>query len=344
MFKIVNKNVNGRRELKTVDIVKRLITITANEVELRNHPINKPTTIFNPSLTVDPKKDEVRIYARIVLGYFTYASAVAEFSLPLSDLYSCDSRSYIAEITVYPDTRYDYWGVEDPRVYEIDNKLLMTYCGRTVNYFNPTIRMERTLPVTAVFKNGKWRKICVFRTPPELRSFVISDKDAFIVKMKELMLFHRLHLMDERFYLTISKIPESIDSRKLKEISVSNPIIALEPAKFELKTGWSTPPIKIGKEFLMLIHSVDKETQCYRVFAILINEECRITAITPYYIMEPKESYEIYGDRPYTVFPCGSQLVDDKILLSYGAADSVVGIGEIEVSELMNILDKNRIE
>ncbi|RLF40478.1 MAG: glycosidase, partial [Thermoplasmata archaeon] len=61
--------------------------------------------------------------------------------------------------------------------------------------------------------------------------------------------------------------------------------------------------------------------------------------VTPYYIMEPKEIYEIFGDRPHTIFPCGAQKLDDKILLSYGAGDSVLAFGEVDVEELLSLLN-----
>ena len=343
MFKVINKGVSDRREFRTRDIVKRLSVITADRVEITNHPLSRPTTVFNPAVLI--RDDSVKLYARIVVGYFTYASAIAEFSLSLADIYSQNTRKFSAELTVFPEMRYDFWGVEDPRVYEIDGKLLMTYCGRTVNYFNPAIRTERTLPVTAIFESGKWRKICVFRAPKEMRGFVISDKDAFLVRGKEMLLFHRIHSMDESFYLNISRVPEDVlELKEIAEVIVNDTITVFEPAKFELKLGWSTPPVEIDREYMLLIHGVDVDRQCYRIFAILLNENNEVTATTPFYIMEPRENYEIYGDRPYTIFPCGIQRIDDHIIISYGAADSVVGFGEIDLSELMSILDKNRLE
>jgi predicted GH43/DUF377 family glycosyl hydrolase len=99
----------------------------------------------------------------------------------------------------------------------------------------------------------------------------------------------------------------------------------------------------VDKEYLFILHSVDREMKSYKIFTILMNENMEITAATPHYIMEPKEIYEIYRDRPFTVFLCGAQLVDDKLLLSYSAADSAIGMGEIDVSELIVILDSSRI-
>jgi len=59
--------------------------------------------------------------------------------------------------------------------------------------------------------------------------------------------------------------------------------------------------------------------------------------------MEPKTPYELYGDRPLTIFPSGSQVVDGKLIVSYGAADYMIGFGVIELSDLFTALDKGRL-
>ncbi|MFQ6051264.1 MAG: glycosidase [Candidatus Hydrothermarchaeota archaeon] len=346
MFKPLHKKskkLSAHRKNETNDIVKRKGIITANRVHLTKYPIDNPVAIFNPSIITE--NDKITIYGRIVLGYFTYASAIAEISVGIEDIYNRLPTHYTAEITVYPDSKFDVWGVEDPRVYEIDGMRLLTYCGRTVNYFDPSVRVERTLPVTAIFDGEKWRKLCVFRMPVELRGFTISDKDAFIVKIKDrLKLFHRPHMKDEKFYLVISNIPKDVlEFKECKEVSIKSPALAFDQAKFEEKIGWGTPPVKIDGEYLLLLHGVDAVTKCYRVFAILMNEEGEVTAVTPYYIMEPKENYEIYGDRPFTVYPCGAVIIDEKLIISYGAADCAIGMGEIDITEIMSILDSNRI-
>jgi len=273
MFKLICElGAEVCRENKTDDIVKRLCVITANRVHLKRYPVDNPVTIFNSSFVVED--GEIIIYARIVLGYFTYASAVAEIFIPHRDIYTeTFSGHYTAKIEVFPNNRFDLWGVEDPRVYEIEGKRYMTYCGRTVNYFDPSIRTERTLPITAVEEKGKWRKLSVYRLAPELRGFVISDKDAFLFKTRDkLMLFHRLHMSDERFYAVTSEVPEkSLDSENFQEVTVENTSLVLHAQKFEEKIGWATPPVKIDNEYLFLMHSVEKETKIYRVFALLMD-------------------------------------------------------------------------
>lgn len=337
MFTHMEGDGEFHRENRTIDIVKRIGVITPNNVRLKKHPVGKPVSIFNPSFII--RNDELIVYARTILGYFTYASVITEIFIPIEKLNEISKIEHPAEIKIFPDNRYDIWGVEDPRATEIDGKICITYCGRTVNYFNQSVWRERTLPITAILSSG-WKKICVYRLPKEMRGFVISDKDAFVVKTKYgYKLFHRLHMKDDNFYLVIGDIDGKMEERELKEVEVKNTSLVMRPADFEEKIGWSTPPVRIGKYLILFLHGVDKEMKRYRVFAVAMDEKLRLKAVTPYYIMEPKEIYEIFGDRPHTIFPCGAQKLDDKILLSYGAGDSVLAFGEIDVEELLSLLN-----
>lgn len=343
-----------KRVFETEDIVRRLAVISNNHVFINNYPIINPAAVFNPAIIVEG--DYAKIYARIILGYFLYVSAIVEINVPFNDLYSgnANMNHYSAQIIIYPSTKYDIWGSEDPRVYFIDNKYLMTYTGRTINYYNPAVRVERTLPVTAIrYRSNEWKKVHVYKFPMELRGHIISDKDAFLVKHNgRYYLFHRPHMDDESFYLTISKIDVnkdllSIDVEYPREIIVRNTVEILRPSKFEEKIGWATPPIITGKnKVIAFVHAVDTEIKAYRMFALeleLKNDEIIVTAVTPSYIMEPKYMYEVFGDRPYTIFPCGLWRVDDTYIISYGAGDYMVGIGEIDLSALYGFLDKGRI-
>jgi predicted GH43/DUF377 family glycosyl hydrolase len=60
-------------------------------VHLKKYPIDNPITIFNASMIID--EDEIIVYGRIVLGYFTYSSAVVEFRVPVKDIYNNYSYS-----------------------------------------------------------------------------------------------------------------------------------------------------------------------------------------------------------------------------------------------------------
>ncbi len=340
----IAKKINSIRNFEVKDMVKRIKVISSEDLVIKNFPEKTPKAIFNPALKVE--QDGLILYGRLCIGYYTYTSSIIEIKLSFEELYSKEKKKYEGDIIIYPSNKFDFWGVEDPRYSVVKDKEFITYCGRTVNYFQTHIRVERTLPVCAIKKGDKWQKVAVFRMPDGIREFVVSDKNAFLFYGEDLMLFHRLHLLNEKFYLNICKISTDILYHEaFHEIKVGRTLIALKPCEFEKKIGWCTPPIKIDghDDYLVLLHGVDRELQVYRVFAALINSKGYFTAITPYYIMEPKELFEVYGDRPYVTFPCGAQIYDGTLYISYGGADSVMGIGEIDLQTLLDVLYENRL-
>lgn len=338
MFRSSNEKIEVKRVDETVDIVKRIGVITADRVHLTNYPRDNPVMIFNPASYIED--EALKIYGRIVLGYFTYASAIIELTVPVEELSDVSVGHYSGRIVVKPDNKFDIWGVEDPRFSVVKGKKVLTYCGRTLNYFS-TVKFERTVPVIAVSEDDQWRKICAFR----IKGYnVVSDKDAFLQDIGGVKLFHRIHTLRDEFYCVIGEVPKDIlEKRAFSDIFIRDEGTMLKCAEFEEKIGWGTPAVKIGKEYVMLLHAVDKDMKWYRVFAVSMDKEAELRAVTSHYIMEPRENYEVYGDRPFVVFPCGLCRLDDKLIVSYGAADSAVGIGEIDISELMSILDSNRL-
>ena len=341
------------RRFETKDIVKRLGVISPNRLFINNHPIANPVAAFNPSIILS--RDELLVYTRIILGYYLYASAIALIRLPLSDLLSgsVSINHYSADPVIYPSNKYDIWGCEDPRVVVLNNKHYMTYVGRSVNYFSTTAKSEKTLPLTAVQSNGsKWEKIAVHVLPSELRGKVIRDKDAFIAELDgTLLLFHRPHMDDGYYYTTLSKISleHGAQSSELNEVVAQDTKLVLPSASFEGKVGWAAPITKLSRNtLLVLLHGIEKELGVYRVFAAEVeysnSSGVALKAVTPAYIMEPKTPYEIFGDRPHTIFPCGAVVIDSyKVIISYGATDFMIGFGEIDLAELLSLLDKGRI-
>ncbi len=348
------------RKPETTDIVNRVGAITPNRIFINNYPMGNPLAVFNPSLLIRDTT-EIILYARIITGYYKYVSAIAEIKIFYDDIErrTISMNYYSGRIVVAPSTKYDFWGTEDPRVYTIDDKLYMTYTGRTKYYFDVD-RTERTLPVTALrTQQNEWVKAFVMVLPPGLREHVITDKNAFLVRIgNDYLFFHRLHMDDEEFYLVVSKVDrkeiiesekEALETGKPKEIIVGSTTLVMNHAYFEQKLGWATPPIKIStNELLVFVHGVDNDMGVYRLLGMLLEysrtDGVIVKAVTPTYIMEPRTMYELYGDRPYTIFPCGIAILSKKtLLLSYGAADYASGLGLLNLDDLFRLLDKGRI-
>jgi len=274
------EDARRRRRFETRDIVRRVGVLSPKRVYINNYPVGNPIAIFNPSVRVEGK--EIILYARVIIGYYKYVSAIAEVRLFYEDIETGDVNInyYAGKIVVYPSTRYDVWGTEDPRVYIIDNEVYMTYTGRTSFYFTGP-RRERTLPVTAVLKDGAWRKILVAIMPDSIRPQVVTDKNAFFTRLgDDLLFFHRIHMSTEEFYLAVSKVDREefmkaygrgLEEGKPQEVTLSDTTVVMDPAPFEKKLGWATPPLIVGsRKLIAFIHSVDREVEAYRLTAILL--------------------------------------------------------------------------
>jgi len=334
------------RKPRCCDMGHRLGVLTADRIFLKNFPQRHPVTAFNPALLI--RKDIIHVYTRMILGYYKYVSAVARIDLSLEDLeegYIMYSQ-YPAELVVWPSTKYDIWGVEDPRVQYLDDLLLMIYTGRTYFYFS-NINTERTVPVIAVTSDpySEWTKIAYLTLPNELRGRTITNKDVVLLDggNDNLFVLHRPHLENEPPCLWIGKISKEAileaETNEVKDLRINDNMRVMVPASFEERIGWGTPPIRIGKdEWLAIIHAMGLD-EVYRLTAITIRydgEYPMISGVTPFYIMEPREVYERFGDRPSVVFACGAQLIKDKLIVSYGAADSFVAFAEFDLNALLS--------
>ncbi|MEB3860772.1 MAG: glycosidase [Desulfurococcales archaeon] len=329
------------------DIARRLGTITPDRLFLNGFPVRNPVAAFNPGMIVDGR--DVVLFPRIIVGYYKYVSAVVEARIPLDDILdgSVSMNTYSSTLALTPSTKYDLWGVEDPRAYRLGERLYITYTGRTLGYFN-TGGTDRTLPITAARLDGEWEKLVVHKPPEWLEGRVSNDKNAFVAgEGGSLLLFHRPQLLDGSYMLLASQL-QLPQAGGMVEVRPGRSWLVMEPASFEVKIGWGPPPVRVrGRDYLFLLHGVGREMQAYRVFAALIElspgEGPVVKAVTRRYLMEPRESYELYGDRPYTVFPCGLASTRWGLLVSYGGADYVVGFALLDMDEVLGELDRGRI-
>jgi len=339
------KKLNDMRRPECKDMATRLGVITADRIFLKNFPQRHPVTAFNPALLI--RGERVHVYARLILGYYKYVSAVARIDFSLEDFeeHYVMFNQYSAELVVWPSNRYDIWGVEDPRVQTLGNKLIMIYAGRTCFYFS-TINRERTVPVIATTEDpyAYWDKLAYFTLPKKMKERMITNKDVVLLETTDrLFVLHRPHLEGERLSLWIGEIPKEEllkpVGEEVKGLLIDNNTLVMEPAKFEDRVGWGAPLIKVGDdEWLAIIHSRGVD-EIYRLIALTLTYDGdypRISGVVPYYVMEPKEVYERFGDRPGVVFPCGAQKVKDKLLISYGAADSFVAFAQFSIDDLLS--------
>jgi predicted GH43/DUF377 family glycosyl hydrolase len=104
-------------------------------------------------------------------------------------------------------------------------------------------------------------------------------------------------------------------------------MILLEPREDweALKIGAGTPPIRTKKGWLIIYHGVSAD-KVYRAGAALLDlkNPTKILGRTKSPILEPKETYERYGDVDNVVFPSAACVIDGVLFVYYGGPTKYV--------------------
>jgi len=219
-------------------------------------------------------------------------------------------------------------GCEDPRITKIGSTFHMFYTA--YDGINPP-RVAYTSIKVKDFLAKKWNW-----TQPRLISPPgVDDKNTCLLPNKtcsQFVIFHRVHGRD----IAIDYVDDLnfADDMWLEKESSINPRERFWDSK---KIGIAAPPIKTDIGWLLLYHGVSAVDDQYRVgFMILEEIEPRqVIHRSLFPILEPTDPWEIVGDFPNVVFPCGAVLVDGIVYVYYGGADKVICMAKISLDRLL---------
>ena len=80
----------------------------------------------------------------------------------------------------------------------------------------------------------------------------------------------------------------------------------------------------------------------YRAGLVLLDldEPSRVIRRSDEWVLGPRESYELTGDVPGVVFPCGSvhDASTGELRLYYGAADTCIGMATASLTDVLDYL------
>jgi predicted GH43/DUF377 family glycosyl hydrolase len=220
-------------------------------------------------------------------------------------------------------------GCEDPRLTRIGTKLYMFY---TAYNGREHPRVAVTFISIANFLSQKWNwSKPVVITPPE-----IDNKDAFLFPQ----------VLDGK-YVCVHRFGNGIDYDFSPSLNFKGNVWLDEHRWIERRSGWwdsekvgaAAPPVKTREGWVMLYHGVS-EDKAYRVGAVLLDlkNPLKVLARLVYPILEPEAPYEMEGQFPKVVFPCGNVILKDNLYVYYGGGDSVVGVATVNLRELLSIL------
>ena len=111
------------------------------------------------------------------------------------------------------------------------------------------------------------------------------------------------------------------------------------------RVGIGPPPLETDDGWLVIYHGVRQTVAgaLYRVgLAMLdLDNPAHVTKRCDEWVLAPTEPYELVGDVPGVVFPCG--LIHDtttgQLRLYYGAADTRIGMAIANFDDVMAYVD-----
>jgi len=303
--------------------------------------------VFNPGAWYDGRLAHL-LFRAIPKGYrrITIATAGSDETRTGYDNYvsylgyasSTDGVSFAWRDTPFisPDTPFDHFGAEDPRISRIDDTYLITYTGLSHPAFGEEDGVRVSLASTPDF--GSVTKHGIIGPP-------VADKDAVIFPRQiggRVAMLHRIEPDIQLIYfddLEQLRAPSAalwkshMDS--LDEHVIMRPRMTWEAKKI----GSGPTPIETEDGWLLIYHGVDQSNVYRAGLALLdLDDPGRVLARCSQPVFEPTTDFEKHGDIDNVVFPEGAVVIDKTLHLYYGAADRVIGHAAAPLSDVLTLL------
>lgn len=303
----------------------------------RRHPSNPlltaaiwpyaANTVFNPGAALLPSGETlllVRVEDHRGISHLTAARSrdgVHDWHIDPQPTFSALPEQYPEEL----------WGVEDARIVRLDglDRFAMTYTA--YSRAGPLVALAMTEDFKTFERNGSIM-------PPE-------DKDAALFPRQfggRWALIHRPvpHHAGAKANMWLSFSP---DLRYWGDHYVL--LEARDGAWWDAgKIGLSPQPLATDEGWLIVYHGV-RQTPAgaiYRVGLVLLDldDPRRVLRRGDEWVVGPQAPYEVEGEIPNVIFPCGAILdeASGELRLYYGAADTCVGLMTARIAEVLDWL------
>lgn len=232
-----------------------------------------------------------------------------------------------------PDHPEELWGVEDPRITRVDELDAWVISYTAFGPGGPSVALATTQDFVSVKRLGM---VC----PPE-------DKNASLLPRRvdgDFVMFHRpVATHNSRADVWMSRSPD------LQSWRAPEPVFGAREGGWwdSARIGMGPPPLETPEGWLVVYHGVRQTVAgaLYRVGLAMLDLENPAVVIKrcDEWVLGPSEHYEMVGDVPGVVFPCGliHDVDADRLRLYYGAADSRIGLATANYSVVMDYVRQN---
>lgn len=263
-----------------------------------------------------------------------------------------------------PVESYELQGVEDPRITFLEGKYYLSYTGYDglnalgcMAVSQDLIHFERMGVVTPqvnynevvnlFLPNQKLLSRYAFflhvMGTHNYESSLLWDKDIVLFPRKiggVYVMYHRVLPGIQAVYFSDFDQLKSADFwRRYLENMVDFIVLESRPGFENAYVGSGCPPIEIDEGWLIIFHAVRAKDgkRIYQAAAALVDKEnpSRVIGRWDKPLFEPETGWEKEGEVNNVVFPTGALLNGDKVSIYYGAADSCVGLVEMNLADIL---------
>lgn len=227
-------------------------------------------------------------------------------------------------------------GCEDPRVTFIDDRLYMFYVafdGRNM----PRIAMTSIAGDDIDNHVWNWMPAQIISQPG------VVDKSGVLFPEKvngKYVIMHRI------FPDILIDFVDTLDFPRGTYLK-GEYRIKIRPGEWDSrKIGAGAPPLKTKHGWLLIYYGVDeKDASKYKMGAMLLDlhDPTKVLYRSDHPIVEPSHWYENEGHKAGIVYPCGALIKDDKLIIYYGGADTVVCAAYADLETFLHqLMDKKQ--
>ncbi len=230
-----------------------------------------------------------------------------------------------------PAHPYEAWGVEDPRVVEIEGTFYMTYTAYGPPQGQPIIAGGAIVPMIARSANLlTWERLAPIVQGEDNKDHVLFPK-----KLKgEFVALHR-----PRPWIALAYSPDLLHWPRERMVPVLGP---REDSWWDnVSVGANGVPIETDHGWLLFYHAYDRQG-VYRFGVALLDLEDprRVLSRPKEPIFWPETAWEMFGNVRNVVFSCANVVVRDTVYVFYGGADHVIGLATAPLQEVIDFARK----
>lgn len=278
------------------------------------------------------------------------------------------------EPVLIPQAEYEFQGLEDPRIVEIEGTYYLSYTA-----FNGVNALGSLATSTDLVHWKKHGIIVPQITYQEFKHFTEAE-GTINEKYIRFNDYQKSHEKQDRITFLWDKnlifFPRKINNKfcflhrikpdiqivvaieKLEDLTIDfwqnyfyhfDEFVVLSP-KYQHEVsyvGGGCPPIETADGWLLLYHSVYDTIKGYVYSACAalldLNNPQKEIARLPYALFFPEEEWELKGEVNNVCFPTGTIVEDDTLYIYYGAADERIAVASLSIKELLAELAANKI-